>query len=413
MKTSKKYSCGCVSSRSGLEYCQDHSGQMGSDTINRFYYPEVVRKRESRRITRNRFPEVREIPFSGEIRRPSVIVMPRHPIIWMSHPLAAKHDGSRGMDGFFLIDAFESIFNAIMDVIHAIINLVVLAVKNPFQAFRELIGYALSIPALSLKFLANFPLTRWLYVSVNYITGGLLDTVVMTLSIPGRLVAGKPVSRAEFLQALLLVMKVAAVVLTGGATLAIVAFAADALKKGPLGDTVIGRTLLDMIVIGASIGLSANGFTSLFEKPMTLVQAFTASGAAYAAEQKIGDRNQALPAPSAPAPKQVTAKPSAQSVVDAKTKAADLVKAKADLAAKTKLAVSAKVKANAAASAAVKAKAAAVAILKTKSTKSQKDKVVADFKSKLAQANQAISSSKSADEAVKTVSAKVTALSHV
>jgi len=271
----REYPCGCLVSRpladangvcirrGGIDYCQDHSAQQFGDTVNRFHYPEVNQPADLRRIQKNYYPTVRGQDLI--LRKPARLI---------AYPLAAQ--GYGGFEGFFLVDIFDDIFNWIMETIRRIIDAVIWAVKHPFEALKDLFLFAITLPfnftVELMDFLKDFPLTRWLYNGVDGLTGGLLTSIRTAFSLPYRFVTGQPISRAELLGTLMLVIQVGLIVLTGGSAISIIAFAASALKKGPLGKTALGRTLLDLAVIGAG---AIVGGASLFE-------AFEAAGEKYA-----------------------------------------------------------------------------------------------------------------------------------
>jgi len=99
----------------------------------------------------------------------------------------------------------------------------------------------------------------------NKVTGGLFTSVDNVWTLPSRVVRGDPISKAELVDDAMLLLKVAVIVMTfgtAGAAGAMIGVGAGQLKKGTLGQTESGRTLLEIAEV---------------------------AGYAFAAEQSIGD----------------------------------------------------------------------------------------------------------------------------
>lgn len=122
---------------------------------------------------------------------------------------------------------------------------------------------------LANKVLTQVPIVKDAYKGLDKLTGGTLTSLNTTLMLPGKALEGKAISKAEFVSALSNVIKVGAIVVTGGAASSVVSASSSALAKGPLGKTSLGRSLLS---IGEVASLSSLGGTSLkaaMEKKVT------------------------------------------------------------------------------------------------------------------------------------------------
>lgn len=149
----------------------------------------------------------------------------------------------------------KSIIDAILSVIRTIIEKIIEFFKNPLKVLREIFGTIIKFftGALFLEFLENFPLTRWIFQGIDYITGGFLTNMRALTSLPGQFVGGEHISRDQLMKAIGALTTIATVftaVITGGTTIAIISASAALLKNGPIGKTEIGRLLIDICSIG-------------------------------------------------------------------------------------------------------------------------------------------------------------------
>jgi len=111
-----------------------------------------------------------------------------------------------------------------------------------------ILKFVATAPFATLKLI---PVVNSLYKGIDHITGGALTSIENIAGMPGRVIAGEKITAKELLDNLSFALKVGAVVLTGGAAAAVIGASAQQLKNGPLGDTALGRTLLDVASIAA------------------------------------------------------------------------------------------------------------------------------------------------------------------
>ena len=83
-------------------------------------------------------------------------------------------------------------------------------------------------------------------------TGGTLTSVEKVVDLPNRIAEGKPISKAEIMNAVMVGAKVAAIVASGGSAAAIVSTSAGMLKAGPLGKSPLGNNLLTLAEVGGA-----------------------------------------------------------------------------------------------------------------------------------------------------------------
>lgn len=179
----------------------------------------------------------------------------------------------------FIADVVTTIIGAIADVVKAIVN----AMLHPLDTLKAAIRTNLDLITgqVFLHALDVFPLTHWLYQGVDELTGGFISNLNILTQLPGRFYAGETITRADLirgLSALKVVLIAAASYITGGAAIAIVGTSVGLLKAGPIGKTVVGRTLLDIVGIGAA---ALAGGTDL-------VEAFAMAGAKKIEEAGLG-----------------------------------------------------------------------------------------------------------------------------
>lgn len=194
------------------------------------------------------------------------------PAVSIQAPRLPAHIGSLGALGNFLDDIFSfisDIINSVLNAIESVLKAVMHGLAHPLDGLKALIQFNLDLMSgkTFMDIFANFPLTRWLYLGLDNLTGGFLSNLTILTSLPGRFATGQPISRAELLKALSafkVILVVAIGVLTGGATLAIIGAAAGLLKAGPLGKTALGRTLLDIAAIGAGAYMGDANIISAF-----------------------------------------------------------------------------------------------------------------------------------------------------
>jgi hypothetical protein len=145
-----------------------------------------------------------------------------------------------GMDGFSIKKAFKKVVKVV----------------------RKPAGKLINAPLnLTHKVMTTVPGVRDVHKGLDKLTGGTLSSFHRTLTLPGRAIETGKVSKAELLEAVVNVVKVGAIVVSGGSAVAVIGAAAGALKGGPLGKTKFGNALLSVgevagLAYGAGTGLS-------------------------------------------------------------------------------------------------------------------------------------------------------------
>lgn len=123
---------------------------------------------------------------------------------------------------------------------------------------------------VGIKVVKATPVLKDVHKGVDKLTGGTLSKLDRIANLPQKIADGKPISKAEIMEAVMTAVQVAAIVASGGSAAALVAAGAGMLKGGPLGDTAFGRNILTIAEIAggaaaiqstASAQLAAQGAT--------------------------------------------------------------------------------------------------------------------------------------------------------
>jgi hypothetical protein len=126
-------------------------------------------------------------------------------------------------------------------------------VKDVVKTAGKVTAAAYTLPTqTALKVVKATPLVKDVYKGVDKLTGGTLTSVEKVIDLPGRIAAGKPISKAEIMNAAMVGMKAAAIVASGGSAAAIVSTSAGMLKAGPLGKSPLGSNLLTLAEVGGA-----------------------------------------------------------------------------------------------------------------------------------------------------------------
>lgn len=154
-----------------------------------------------------------------------------------------------------IFDFIASIIQAILAFVGELLARIAHDLLHPLDGLKDLIQLTLDVMtgAVYLKLIDAFPLTHWMYEYANWLTGGFVDNLMTTLSLPGKFFSGQPVTRADLIKALgvvIVAIGFAITFLTGGLILAIIGLSVNLLKGGPIGKTALGRTILDIAGIG-------------------------------------------------------------------------------------------------------------------------------------------------------------------
>jgi hypothetical protein len=110
---------------------------------------------------------------------------------------------------------------------------------------------------LTVKVVNKIPVVGHVYRGVDKLTGGALTTATNIATLPGRAIAGEPITKAELMKDLAFVARVGAVILTGGSAAAVIGATSGVLKDGPIGKSKIGRALLS---VGEVAGFATAGY---------------------------------------------------------------------------------------------------------------------------------------------------------
>jgi hypothetical protein len=110
---------------------------------------------------------------------------------------------------------------------------------------------------LSTNLVKVTPGLRDVYKGVDKLTGGTLSSVNrVVVDLPRKIAAGKPVSKAELMEAAMVGLKAGAIIMSGGSAASLVSVGAGMLKAGPLGQSSLGRNLLTLAeVAGAAAAI--------------------------------------------------------------------------------------------------------------------------------------------------------------
>lgn len=183
-----------------------------------------------------------------------------------------------------IFDFFAAIISAVLSWVGSLLARLAYDLTHPMSLLKDFILVVVGVFSGSdfLWLLKNNPLTGWLYGVINYMTGGFLDNLDDLLTLPGQLATGETITRSQLLHALgalVIVLQTALAFVTGGALIAVIGLSVTLLKAGPIGQTVIGRDLLDI----AGIGLTAICGGS------DIVEAFVNAGSKVLAGTVVGD----------------------------------------------------------------------------------------------------------------------------
>jgi len=127
------------------------------------------------------------------------------------------------------------------------------AIKDVGKIAAKVATAPIQIPT---KIIKGTPGLRDVYKGVDKLTGGTLSSVERVVNLPNRIAAGKPISKAELMEAAMVGLKVGAIVASGGSAASLVSTGAGMLKAGPLGKSNFGKNLLTFAeVAGAAAAI--------------------------------------------------------------------------------------------------------------------------------------------------------------
>ena len=94
--------------------------------------------------------------------------------------------------------------------------------------------------------LKSIPGVRDVYRDLDKFSGGTFTSLTNLTKMPGRALKGEAISQAEFADAASFALKAGLLVASGGSAAAIIGTMAGQLKKGPLGESELGKNLLSI-----------------------------------------------------------------------------------------------------------------------------------------------------------------------
>jgi hypothetical protein len=106
---------------------------------------------------------------------------------------------------------------------------------------------------------------RQAYKDMEYFTGGLLSQMARVEELPAKVLRGDPVSEQDILEALDLAIKAGIIIFSGGSAAAVIGVSAGQLKRGTIGETELGRTLLGAAEIAAIAAVAGAGIQSALQ----------------------------------------------------------------------------------------------------------------------------------------------------
>lgn len=133
------------------------------------------------------------------------------------------------------------------------INLSLPTIGEVGKALGNLANSDLNPVLATHRALKSIPGVRDVYRDLDNFTGGTFTSLTNIASMPGRALKGEAISKADFVDAATFALKAGLIIGSGGSAAAIIGAASGQLKKGPLGQTELGRTLLG---VGEVAGLA-------------------------------------------------------------------------------------------------------------------------------------------------------------
>lgn len=166
--------------------------------------------------------------------------------------------------GFFLFDAISSVASVTRSIVSNVANLVVNIATFKFSAafanMRSLVKIAGTYNKALIDLQHLGPLYRWkvtkaFMTSIDRFTGGFPTMMKNVNMIPAKVQSGDKITRQDTMDALQLGIMTAVVVFSGGSALSIIMISNSQLKKGTLGKTPLGRTILDIGTVAAGVAV--------------------------------------------------------------------------------------------------------------------------------------------------------------
>jgi len=141
------------------------------------------------------------------------------------------------------------------------------AVSKAVKDVSKVAGKVVNAPLkLAHQVVTNVPLVKDVYKGVDKLTGGTLTSLHRTVLLPGQALQGQKITKAMFVESLMNVIKIGAIVVTGGSAAAVIGAAAGALKQGPLGKTSLGRSILSVAEVAGLAYAGGQAMSKVLEK---------------------------------------------------------------------------------------------------------------------------------------------------
>jgi hypothetical protein len=131
--------------------------------------------------------------------------------------------------------------------IKKVIPKVVINTKTPLKTISKGVADGLKVinPLNQLKSIANStPFTKNLLDQTDKVLGGSISSLTRVSNLSSKVLEGKGISKAEIMEAIMVSIKVGAIVASGGSSAALLSAGAGAMKNGPLGKSAFGKNLL-------------------------------------------------------------------------------------------------------------------------------------------------------------------------
>jgi hypothetical protein len=135
--------------------------------------------------------------------------------------------------------------------------------------------------------MTSIPVLKDVYRETDKFTGGTITKLTNVSNLPAKALQGKPISKAELIEAAMVAAQVGAIVASGGSASALIGAGAGALKSGPLGKTSFGRNVLTFAEIAGNAAAIHSAATSQVAQQ-------AGKTAADAATQAVKDKAMAM-----------------------------------------------------------------------------------------------------------------------
>ncbi len=135
--------------------------------------------------------------------------------------------------------------------------------------------------------MTSIPVLKDVYRETDKFTGGTITKLTNVSNLPAKALQGKPISKQELIEAVMVAAQVGAIVASGGSASALIGAGAGALKNGPLGKTSFGRNVLMFAEI-------AGNAAALHSAASSQVAQQAGKTAADAATQAVKDKAMAM-----------------------------------------------------------------------------------------------------------------------